>query len=231
MYKTKSYSIQEASRNMRVSFYYGKVGSGKTLHAVFDCYLDHYVKHRTICTNMKSVSIPNTVHITPFDLLRALAPDNPELVDSLLAKLNPNLKQSSFNTDNEKLLNDKSIKKTLLLDEIGKWWDSRNSYSWLNRFLAYFVDQSRKRNLNLVFTDQHIGALDIRGRQSVDKLVRCVCQYIPDTEIPYKFHYWILDTNFETTKYYTIEAELAKFIYPYYKTEEHIVPAEILLAE
>lgn len=206
---------------MRFDFHYGKVGSGKTLLAMFKLLRD-FLEGRQVIGNIH-LALPNAVYVEPLDIIASLDPKD----------------TSQFYGRIAQLLNDTTIPKTILLDEIGKWWDSRTSGSQLNRFLAYFVDQCRKRNINVIVTDQHITGLDLRGRQSTDSLTRCICQYFPawvkgkdGRPVPYKFHYIELNTEMSDIKpprTFSWKAEDVTFLYQFYKTEEIVVPAEIML--
>ena len=196
---------------MKITFYYGMTGSGKTLNAVYDAMLDR-IRGRRIFSNMKRLRIPNCVYVAPKTLIRALDPSlttDPQLTETLLNTREP---------------------KTLILDEISKWWDSRRHAHKENQYLAYFVDQSRKRNINLIVIDQHIGGFDVRGRQLVDKLIRCVCEYIPNTNPPepLNFHQYVTDLEWRKFyKFYT-PAEALKPFYELYDTYEHIVPIDMI---
>lgn len=57
---------------------------------------------------------------------------------------------------------------TLLLDEIQTLFDSRISSSEINRLSSYFFLQTRKRNVNLIYTSQLLGAVDLRLRFITD---------------------------------------------------------------
>lgn len=197
---------------MKVTFYYGKTGSAKTLNAVYDAFVDR-LRGRRVFSNLKSLRIPQCVYVSPSNMIRAL---------------NPNL----VNDSTEILLNSKEPK-TLILDEISKWWDSRRHADKKNQYLAYFIDQSRKRNINLIVVDQHIGGFDLRGRQHVDKLIRCMCEYEPNTidtnkPIPLNFHCWVSDLEWgRAYKFYTPAKALEPF-YDLYDTYEHIVPTDMI---
>ncbi|MEM2262451.1 MAG: AAA family ATPase, partial [Ignisphaera sp.] len=54
--------------------------------------------------------------------------------------------------------------KLLLLDELYTLADSRASVSLRNRLLSYLIFQSRKRNMDIVYTAQLYGSIDLRLR-------------------------------------------------------------------
>lgn len=191
---------------MKTQFIYGKTGSGKTIYAIIEGWQD-WLKGRLLMGNLH-IKIPNSVFIEPVDIIRALNPNSPHPI--------------------AKTLNNNSIRKTLILDEVGKWWDSRTSTNKINRWFAYFVDQCRKRNIDLIIIDQHLGGFDIRGRQLVDKLIRCVGMYDETVEPPkpIAFKYKVIDLDNETVNKFAIPASIAKFFYPLYDTMEHVLPIE-----
>lgn len=204
-------------------FFYGNVGSGKTLHAVYDAWKD-WARGRRIFANIH-LNIPDSQYVRPIDILTSLNP-----------KLTTNPK---FTTT---LLNDRTPK-TLLLQEIGKWWNKRTHSSQANRFINYFVDQCRKRNINLIVDDQHLTGYDVDGRSLTDILTRCQGHYLDrDRTIPIAFEYWQLhlDEYDSTGKrkmiHYKIPWELAQYIcgndkkgiVGLYNTFEHTVPIEML---
>jgi hypothetical protein len=64
----------------------------------------------------------------------------------------------------------------LLIDEIHIWLDSRSGMSKKNKSITYFILQTRKRNVRLLSTTQHLHQIDKRLRDSVDVL--CFCKNI-----------------------------------------------------
>ena len=61
----------------------------------------------------------------------------------------------------------------LILDEIHQFLDSRLSATKKNRTTGYFITQSRKRNLILIYTTQQSGQADKRLRGNTDYFIRC----------------------------------------------------------
>ncbi len=61
----------------------------------------------------------------------------------------------------------------LLLDELHIWLDSRSSGKTKNKAITYFILQTRKRNVRLLFSTQHFHQVDKRLRDTTDVLVYC----------------------------------------------------------
>lgn len=200
-------------------FFYGNVGSGKTLHAVYEAWKD-WLRGRQIFSNMRSLRIPNSQYVRPIDIITSL---NPKLTTN-----------KAFTTS---LLNDRTPK-TLLIQEIGKWWNKRTHSSQTNRFMNYFVDQCRKRNISLIVDDQHLTGYDIDGRSLTDILTRCQGHYEDrDRTKPISFEYWQLhldeydNTGKRKLLHYKVPWILAKPITELYNTYEHTVPIELMMED
>lgn len=61
----------------------------------------------------------------------------------------------------------------LLFDELHIWLDSRGSMEKKRKGITYFILQTRKRNVRLLGTTQHLHQVDKRFRDSVDILCYC----------------------------------------------------------
>ena len=61
----------------------------------------------------------------------------------------------------------------LAIDEIHLFMDSRQSMTKNSRIISYFITQSRKRNLVLVYTTQQSGQVDKRLRANTDYFIKC----------------------------------------------------------
>jgi DNA replication protein DnaC len=61
----------------------------------------------------------------------------------------------------------------LCLDEIHVFIDSRSSMSKVNKVVSYLITQSRKRNIILMYSTQHIGQVDLRLRSNTDYFISC----------------------------------------------------------
>jgi len=74
-------------------------------------------------------------------------------------------------------INPKNKKAMVLIDEAYAWLDSRMSMAKVNRFLSYVVLQSRKRNMDIFYTAQLSGSVDLRLRELTDIFI--ICQKLP----------------------------------------------------
>ena len=128
-------------------FYFGKTGSGKTLHTAIDALVD-VINGRKIFSNMTLNNMPYT---------------KIDLVDMVNAVID----NTSDFTDNSP--------KTLILDEIQTLMDARRSQR--NTDFSLFISQCRKRGFNVIYTSQYLNGADIRLRQLTDKLVWCLPVY------------------------------------------------------
>ena len=207
-------------------FFWGRRGGGKTARAVFECLLDWYMGNE-IWTN---------TYLHPaFDInYKTKERGNLKLIDAVdLIKLL---------IDNELPEDDKP--KTLLLDEMKTQGNARNFSSFINKNLANFVSQARKRKFRIIYTDQILGAYDKWIRLMTDKIVRCV----PITDVndlglgnreypePIYFEYIEFDLTEDEIDnnepiVYDISRKTMRNIYPLYKTGQIITPVELKYQE
>lgn len=67
----------------------------------------------------------------------------------------------------------------MFIDEIDKWFDSRNSANSNNKVFSYFVSQlgkfsdNKSMGLTLLGTTQFFSNMDIRGRRLTYKIIEC----------------------------------------------------------
>ena len=61
-----------------------------------------------------------------------------------------------------------------IIDEMQIFMDSRNSGSERNKLMSYWVLQTRKRKVNLIYTTQFYGQVDVRLRNATATRVECV---------------------------------------------------------
>jgi hypothetical protein len=61
----------------------------------------------------------------------------------------------------------------IFIDEAHIWLDSRSSMMKKNKVITYFILQTRKRNVRMLVTTQHLGQVDKRLRDTIDILVFC----------------------------------------------------------
>jgi hypothetical protein len=66
------------------------------------------------------------------------------------------------------------------IDEITVFADCRKSGSKLNRVISYFILQSRKRNVNIYFTTQNLGMVDLRLVNYMD--IQVICEKVYDQD-------------------------------------------------
>lgn len=181
-------------------FYYGDVGSGKTLRAVMDAYFD-FCSGRQIWSNIDTLKLPQ-VYITAYDLINII--------------IDPNI-----NISNEPA-------KTLIIDETHTQADSRTSSSWINRHLTYFFSQSRKMGFNVIYVSQFLTGYDIRMRQLTKEVIRCIRKTNRDGDLT-GFEYVVWDTiDQKLTKRYTIPTQLAQWFYQLYDTYGKIRPIGVI---
>ncbi len=74
----------------------------------------------------------------------------------------------------KEMVHNKQLKNcVILLDEIGVFLDSRMSMSKKNRLFSYFLAQTRKRSVRLLWTSQFSTLVDKRLRKLTDTYVDC----------------------------------------------------------
>lgn len=203
-------------------FFWGRRGSGKTAKAVLELLLDWYngsemwtntPLHKAFDTNFKTKKTGNLKVVDAVDLVQLLIDDNLE----------------SDNTP-----------KTLLLDEIKSQASAVSFGSMINKHLANFVSQARKRNFRILYCDQILNAYDKRIRLMTDKLVMCkpTLDYNDlglgnkDYPEPVFFNYTefnLDESDFEPQEptQYSISRHTMRNIYPLYRTNKIITPIEL----
>ncbi|MEM3871861.1 MAG: AAA family ATPase [Nitrososphaeria archaeon] len=110
---------------------------------------------------------------------------------------------------------------TVVIDEIYIFMESRRSSSDINLILSYFIFQTRKRGVNLIYTAQKYSSVDIRLRELTDYVA--LAEKEKDNNI---FHYTIykLDTlaHPEQVINLKIGEQAFNFLKTLYKTDEII---------
>jgi hypothetical protein len=111
------------------------------------------------------------------------------------------------------------------IDELTVFLDCRKSSSKVNRLLSYFILQTRKRNVNLYFTTQDFGMLDLRLMNHTHFQIYCDFVYSRGGEPMDNYRvYTIFDmrdlSRVRTHKYIL---DISRY-YDYYDTNEIIVP-------
>ena len=107
------------------------------------------------------------------------------------------------------------------LDEVHIFLDSRSAMSKSSKVASYFILQTRKRNVNLYITSQHIGQVDLRLRNMLDRVY--ICENLKDEEGNKTdlFRYIVLDYTETTPAKHSFLLDGRK-IYELYDTSEII---------
>ncbi len=108
---------------------------------------------------------------------------------------------------------------SLCLDELYAWIDSRTSGTTGNRLITYFGLQTRKLDVNLFYTAQLIGSVDLRLRYITDIVVLCERR---KKGFSYTFFY-----GYQPIKKVFMPEEKAGNFYNDYDTSEVILPLEL----
>lgn len=203
--------------------FWGKRGSGKTLGAIFEAYLDWFDGHE-IWSNTPLNNGFDVNHVTQ-------KKGNYHFIDTI------DLIKESFS---ENLPSDDK-QRTCIIDETHTQADSRTSGSHINRQLVNFVTQARKRNFRILYTSQILTGYDVRMRALTDRVVRCLptvnhadlgwgnANYPEPTDFQYISY--IPEEDWRMENSYSIPRALARKLYPLYKTDAPIMPVEVRLAE
>lgn len=198
-------------------FYCGKRGSGKTLHAVIDIWIDWFdgyeiytntPLHKAFDTNYATKESGNLHQIDAIDLIKMMLSDK---------------------------IPDTHTQKVCLLDEVKTQASSRGFSSFINRYLTDFISQARKRKFKMIYTDQVINAYDRWMRLMTDKLILCngIVDFnnlgLGDKEYPEPiiFEYAEIDMSemsIDNPVIYDIQRSTARKFYPLFKTREMIKP-------
>ena len=114
----------------------------------------------------------------------------------------------------------------LLLDEMHVWIDSRSSMKQKNKGITYFILQTRKRNVRLLYSTQHLHQVDKRLRDSTDVIVFCrnlsnKTSTVKSADAP---TYILLESVFQWREEMTPKKRIlyANPVYPLYDTTEMI---------
>ena len=116
---------------------------------------------------------------------------------------------------NDSTLNSMSVG----IDEITVFLDCRKSSSKMNRYISYFILQTRKRNVNLYYTTQDFGMVDLRLINHTHFQILC-----NDTSEEYIKKYTIMDfRNPQKPRLKRFFLDISKY-FDYYDTNEVILP-------
>jgi len=136
----------------------------------------------------------------------------------------------NFKLNNDLLYNPEMLKELnpnkkylIIIDEIYVYADSRRSTSKKNLLLSYLLFQSRKRNLDIIYTAQKFTSIDVRIRNLTDLFI---LTYYYGIINDYILLQWDISKNVEQNKFITpektIKLKLNPKIFKLYDTYEII---------
>ncbi|MFW6129917.1 MAG: ATP-binding protein [Atribacterota bacterium] len=110
--------------------------------------------------------------------------------------------------------------KLVLLDEVHIFNDSRSSMSKQNMVFSYFITQTRKNDIQMMYTTQHFNQVDKRLRDNTDVITFPVYNEKADilTVHFYNRHFLNGNLNYQFSKRF----KNVKFIFDEYSTEQLI---------
>lgn len=129
----------------------------------------------------------------------------------------------------EKVEFDLPPKTAMFIDEIGAWFDSRNSAYSNNKVFSYFINQlgkftdDKSKGLTLIGTIQYFSGLDIRGRRATYNIIECKKVYEVKDEYIHVLRTWKLnrDLILKTFKREKVKFDIKDF--KLYNTQQKIV--------
>ena len=212
---------------MADTFIWGRKGTGKTLRAIIDIWLDwlqgyqvwsNTWMHPALDYNPVTKKYGNLHTVDGVDLIRMLVED----------------RDNPYSDDNQN--------KVLLLDEIKTQANARGFGSMINKHLVDFISQARKRNFKIIYTDQILASYDRCLRLMTDTIISC--HTVVDKSNmglstnaeypePLFFNYYNLDLNeldnMENPQVTSmqISRSTARMFYGCYKTAQVITPLEL----
>lgn len=113
--------------------------------------------------------------------------------------------------------------KTIVLQEIDKWFDARRSGREENVYLSSLTGQSGKRNIDILYDSQFPTRIDKSLRDVTDLHIMCEC-ISDDNKQPIAFQYTLIDLQKITTKTYLLPAVWMQQFYKLYDTYEATKP-------
>jgi len=137
---------------------------------------------------------------------------------------NYNLKGVTYITPKQLLkINPKNKKALILLDEVYAWLDSRISSSKINRVLSWIILQSRKRNMDILYSAQIGGSVDLRLRHLTDIVIFC---WRTGKKPYYDFRYMVISGNIlkRYIKRFVLNYRKAARYFDCYDTREIVKP-------
>lgn len=117
-----------------------------------------------------------------------------------------------------------STPKTIVLQEVDKWFDARRSGRDENVYLSSLVGQSGKRNIDILYDSQFPTRIDKALRDVTDMHIICDC-IVDGNKKPIAFIYSAFDlSKFRVVRSYTLPASLMEQFYGMYDTYEPTRP-------
>jgi len=113
----------------------------------------------------------------------------------------------------------------VLLDEIYTWLESRTSHSFINRYVSYIIFQSRHRTIDIYGTLQLLSSADLRFRDLVHILVKCVRKDNGNADKDkwdFRYEFMKMENQQRWNKF--LPYEDAKRFFNYFDTNEIIEP-------
>lgn len=122
-----------------------------------------------------------------------------------------------------------SVKELLRIENgvvcLDEFWVSLDSRAWKNNvFLTWWINQTRKKNLLVLYTTQHFGQIDLRVRRATDMLI--YCEKIKSLEAKQKvFRYSFIDSfSGRILKSFKIPSDKASNFFSLYNSFEIVRP-------
>jgi hypothetical protein len=115
---------------------------------------------------------------------------------------------------------------TVVIDEAYTWLESRISMSKLNRFMSYITFQSRKRDLDIIATEQLRSTIDLRFKDMSNFTVFGFDRPNPKTSTE-PFEYRIIKNSIMRYRDFVFPYKKAKELFGLFKTEQVIMPPDI----
>lgn len=115
--------------------------------------------------------------------------------------------------------------KAVVIDESYTWLESRVSMSKLNRFMSYIVFQSRKRDLDIIVTEQLRSTIDMRFKDMSNYTVFGFDRPNPKTSVA-PFEYRVVKNSVMRFRDYILPYKKAEEIFGLFDTKKVIMPLD-----
>lgn len=126
-------------------------------------------------------------------------------------------------------------KSMMCIDEIGAWFDSRNSPSSNNKVFSYFISQlgkftdNKSKGLTLIGTTQFFANIDKRGRQIATYVIECRKLEEKEGEWIKVLRIWKKNKNLVLRTFKKEVCLFNKEDFDLYKTQEKIKSQEVTI--